>query len=78
MAYFLTESAHRTLKRQARALDLPGVPELYDYIIDSIINGNRPQAAELFKELPKGGRIEFLKWVFREHPKHLEFFIDRI
>ena len=44
----------------AKAYDLETAQELYDYITDSLINGNRNQVKNIFNELSDASKKEFL------------------
>jgi hypothetical protein len=75
--FYTGTSAEKKMKSQAKALDLGGIDELYDYILLSLVNGNRNQAEELYKALPRAGKLEFLKWICRnEDQKTREFFLN--
>lgn len=56
----MKQTTIKTINRQAKALDLDGKDELYEYILDSKINGNYTQVAALIKALPKEAKKDFL------------------
>lgn len=50
----------KKLLKQAKGLDFTSVEELFDYVIQSKINGNSTQVSNLIKAMPKEGRKMFL------------------
>lgn len=42
-----------------KSLDFQNITEYFDYIIDSIINGNKEQAKQLFVDLSAKQKLDF-------------------
>jgi hypothetical protein len=54
------EIARRQLINLAKELDFESQHEYYDYIIDSMTNGQRQQARNLYRDLLKDDKERFL------------------
>ena len=49
-------------KKNLKALDFNSIQEYYDYINDSVVNGQRQQAIELAKDLSNAQRRECIHY----------------
>jgi len=58
----MTTQTERRLMKQARGLDFTCIHDLYDYVIESKINGNPTQVKNLIKDMPKEGRKDFYRF----------------
>lgn len=56
-----TQTEKRLLK-QAKSLDFTSIHELYDYVIESKVNGQPSQVRSLIKDMPKEGRKDFYRY----------------
>jgi len=54
------------MKKLIKDYEVDGVELYYNLIIDSVINGQRTQAYEQFKYMPKEYRKGFIKWCINE------------
>lgn len=57
--------------KQLKALDFTTMEEYFQYIVDSIINGQKKQAKELFEGLSKGQKVTFYSWIGSSKEKGL-------
>jgi len=58
----MTTQTEKRLLKQAKRLDFTGIHDLYDYVIESKINGNHTQVKSLIKDMPKEGRKDFYRF----------------
>ena len=64
-----------TALEQAKEHDFQTVEELYNYIIDSIVNGQRQQAIQLYQDLEVDDKVAcrtYIKDAYEE-PQYYEF-----
>ena len=52
--------------------------QYYEYIYESVVNGQRKQARSLFHEMPQDNRLEFVDWVYDNINRAEEFVFDII
>ena len=52
------------MKKLLKDYELTNITDYYEMIILSVINGNRTQAKEQFKEMKKEYRKDFLKYLY--------------
>ena len=50
-------------KKDIQSLDFKTIEEYFEYIVDSKINGNYNQANELFNDLSKTQKKDFIDWL---------------
>jgi DNA polymerase III delta subunit len=50
-------------KKDIQSLDFKTIEEYFDYIVNSKINGNYNQANELFNDLSKTQKKDFIDWL---------------
>lgn len=60
-------------KKTILGLDFNTIEEYFDYIVESVINGQKEQARELFKDLSKEQRKGFL---FHMNDIHNSLFVQ--
>lgn len=56
-------------------LDFETWDELFDYILESKLNGQRKQSLEMFKGMPEQKRVEFIDYIdemYRYEAMHYE------
>lgn len=58
----MTTQTQKRLLKQAKGLDFTSIHDLYDYVIESKINGNPTQVKSLIKDMPKEGRKDFYRF----------------
>jgi hypothetical protein len=64
------------MKKLLKEYELNSHVQYYEMIVDSIINGQRTQAKELFSAMPKRWRIDCLMWLMiitDENEIHINF-----
>ena len=54
----------RTMKRLLNDYQLNSDMQYYEMIVESVINGQRTQAKELFKAMPKEDKERFINSIF--------------
>lgn len=72
---------------QPQDLNFETWDELFDYILESKINGQRKQSLEIFKSMPEQKRVEFIDYIdemyryeamhysqVKELAKHIKFY----
>lgn len=72
------------MKKLLKAYDFANDSEYYEYIVDSVLNGQRKQAKELFNDMPVANRKEFVKLATSDKlelligQKDRDMFIDKL
>lgn len=64
------------MKRILKSYGFNNHTQYYEMIVDSIINGQRTQAKELFSAMPKRWRVDCLMWLMEitdENEIHIKF-----
>ena len=62
----------------AEELDFTEEFEYFDYIIESLINGQRQQVRDLYAAMKIGGQLQFLKYAAEPEGHHLSAIIDAL
>jgi hypothetical protein len=58
-----TMRADAKMKKLVKDLDFETEVDYFDYMISSLVNGNRDQARQLFKDLPRDYKHNALEWM---------------
>lgn len=60
----------------AKELDFSNEIEYFEYLVDSLINGNRQQAKNLYKAMKKDDRKRFFEYLeeYESEQKTIDFF----
>ena len=66
------------MKKLIKSYELETKEQYFDMCIESVINGQRTQAKEQFKSMPKENRKEMVKYVAENYNEYFNFFFNEL